>query len=73
MKKLLWIVLTVVLSAVIYACSSVALTGRRQVLLYSNSDIMALSQESYKEFAQTAKASTNAVMTQKVRVPSFAI
>lgn len=68
MKKLLWIVLTVVLSAVIYACSSVALTGRRQVLLYSNSDIMALSQESYKEFAQTAKASTNAVMTQKVRV-----
>ena len=68
MKKLLWIVLSVVLVAVIYACSSVALTGRKQVLLYSNSDIMALSQESYKEFAQTAKASTNAALTQKVKV-----
>lgn len=68
MKKLLWIFLTVVLAMVIYACSSVALTGRRQVLLYSASDIMALSQESYNEFAQTAKASKNSVMTQKVRV-----
>lgn len=68
MKKLLWIALSVVLVAMIYACSSVALTGRKQVLLYSNSDIMALSEESYKEFAQTAKASTNAAMTQKVRV-----
>ena len=68
MKKLLWIALSVVLVAIIYACSSVALTGRKQVLLYSNSDIMALSEQSYKEFAQTAKASTNAAMTQKVRV-----
>lgn len=68
MKKFLWVILGVVLVAVLYACSSVALTGRKQVLLYSNSDIMALSEESYKEFAQTAKASTNTAMTQKVRV-----
>ena len=68
MKKFLWIILSVVLVLLIYACSSVALTGRKQVLLYSNSDIMALSEESYKEFAQTAKASTNANLTQRVRV-----
>ena len=68
MKKFLWVILGVVLVALMYACSSVALTGRKQVLLYSNSDIMALSEQSYREFAQTAKASTNAAMTQKVRV-----
>lgn len=68
MKKFYWIILSAVLVLMLYACSSVALTGRKQVLLYSNSDIMALSEESYKEFAQTARASTNAAMTQKVRV-----
>lgn len=68
MKKIIWIVLSVVLAAVIYSCSSVALTGRKQVLLYSDSDILSLSQESYKEFAQTAKASTNAALTQRVKV-----
>lgn len=68
MKKFLWIALSVILVVLIYACSSVALTGRKQVLLYSNSDIMALSEESYKEFARTAVASSNAAMTQKVRV-----
>lgn len=68
MKKFLWVILGVVLVAVLYACSSVALTGRKQVLLYSNSDIMALSEQSYQEFAQTARASNNAVLTQRVRV-----
>jgi len=68
MKKFLWIALTLVLAGVLYACSSVALTGRKQVLLYSNSDILALSEQSYKEFAQTAVASTDATMTKRVRV-----
>lgn len=67
MKKHLWVVLAVLAAGLmLYACSSVALTGRKQVLLYSDSDIMALSEASYKDFATTAKASTNQALTQRV-------
>lgn len=66
MKKLLLIASALVLAALLYACSSVALTGRKQVLLYSDSEIMSLSQESYKDFVSTAKLSTDAALTKRV-------
>lgn len=51
------------------SCSSVAFTGRNRVLLYSDSDITSLSNESYNEMMSTAQISDNkaqAAMIQEV-------
>ncbi len=40
------------------ACGTVAFTGRKQVLLFSDSEITSLSEQSYSEFMSTAKIST---------------
>lgn len=40
------------------ACGVVAFTGRNQMLLFSDSEIMALSDQSYSEFMSTAKVSS---------------
>ncbi|MGN1220469.1 MAG: M48 family metallopeptidase [Candidatus Cryptobacteroides sp.] len=45
------------------ACGTVAFTGRKQVLLFSDSDITSLSEQSYTEFMQTAKESSDASRT----------
>lgn len=42
------------------SCGTVAFTGRKQVLLFSDSEIASLSEQSYTEFMSTAKVSTNA-------------
>lgn len=62
--KWLFCLLTV---AVIISCSTVAFTGRRRVLLYSNSEISSLSAQSYYEFMSTSAPSTNAVQTAMIR------
>ena len=57
------------LAAVLIACSSVAFTGRNRVLLYSDSEITSLSNESYNELMSTTKVSDNkaqAAMIQEV-------
>lgn len=41
------------------SCSSVALTGRKRVLLYSDSEITSLADQSYNELMTTAKISGN--------------
>ena len=41
------------------SCSSVAFTGRNRMLLYSDSEITSLSNESYNEMMATAKVSEN--------------
>jgi len=46
-------------AAVIISCSSVAFTGRNRMLLYSDSEITSLSNESYNEMMATAKVSEN--------------
>lgn len=45
------------------SCGVVSFTGRKQMLLYSDSEIMALSDESYAEFMTTAEVSKDAEAT----------
>lgn len=50
-------------------CGSVPLTGRKQMLLVSNNEVMTLSLEQYSEFMKTAPISTdkaNTALVQKV-------
>lgn len=57
------------LAAALIACSSVAFTGRNRMLLYSDSEITSLSNESYNELMSTSKVSDNkaqAAMIQEV-------
>lgn len=48
---------------ILTACGTVAFTGRKQVLLFSDSEITSLSEQSYTEFMQTAKESSDASQT----------
>ena len=57
------------LAAGLIACSSVAFTGRNRMLLYSDSEITSLSNDSYNELMATTKVSDNkaqAAMIQEV-------
>ena len=49
------------------SCGTVSFTGRRQMLLFSDSEIAALSDESYAEFMSTAKVSSDAEATTLLR------
>ena len=49
------------------SCGIVSFTGRRQILLFSDSEIASLSDQSYTEFMSTATVSSNTGATQKVR------
>lgn len=61
MKKSLKIVAALAaLMLLAVSCGVVSFTGRRQVLLFSDSEIAALSDESYAEFMSTAKISSDA-------------
>jgi predicted Zn-dependent protease len=42
-----------------YACSSVPITGRKQLNLVSDSEVLSLSLQEYKDYIQTAKKSTD--------------
>lgn len=46
------------------SCGVVSFTGRKQMLLFSDSEISAMSNTSYTEFMSTAKISTNKEATQ---------
>jgi len=43
----------------IYGCSSVPITGRQQLNLVSNAEVLSLSLQEYNEYIQTAKKSTD--------------
>lgn len=59
--------IVILASALILAgCSSVALTGRKQLLLVSDSEIMSLSNSSFQDYMKTAKPSRNAAQTAMV-------
>lgn len=49
------------------ACSSVLITGRKQLLLVPDSEVLSMSAQSYKEFIDSVPASTNIVNTQLVK------
>lgn len=49
------------------SCGVVSFTGRKQFLLFSDSEITTLSEESYTEFMSTAKLSANTKATQMIK------
>lgn len=55
------------LAAFLTACATVPVTGRRQLVLVSNSDMMALSVQEYGKFLNEHTASKNAADTEMVR------
>ena len=68
MKKSIRII--AVVSAIAFmavSCGVVSFTGRKQILLFSDSEIMALSDQSYAEFKGTAEVSTNVAATKMVK------
>lgn len=66
-KKVLKIAAWVVVVTTMMACSSVAFTGRNRLLLYSDSEIAALSDQSYNEMMQTTALSSDAARTAMVK------
>lgn len=59
---LIWIVALVMLSG----CGSVPLTGRRQILLVSDQEVLSSSLTQYKDYIKTAKVSSNKKKTEQV-------
>ncbi len=53
--------------ALLCACSTAAFTGRQQVLLYSDTEISALADDSYASFMDTTKLSANTATTKLVQ------
>jgi predicted Zn-dependent protease len=56
MKKTIFFVLLV---TILSSCSSVLLTGRKQLLLVPDSEVLAMSLQSYKQFIDSVPLSTN--------------
>ena len=59
-------VMMIITVALFSSCGSVPLTGRKQLLLVSNADVLASAVTSYNEFIRTAPKSTNATKTAMV-------
>lgn len=64
MKKLL---LIIVAMASLLSCSTVAVTGRKQLLLVSNQEVMSLSNNTFRSYMSKAKLSTNRSNTEMVK------
>ena len=67
MKRIIKWLLCLLCAAVVISCSTVAFTGRKRMLLYSNSEISSLSTQSYYEFMSTSAPSTNVVKISQIR------
>ena len=65
MKKKLTII-AAVLAIILSGCSSVPVTGRKQILLVSDSEVLSSSLAQYNDYIKTAKKSTSAKKTQMV-------
>jgi len=63
-KSLLFIVIA---SVVLTACSSVPITGRKQLSIIPSSQMMSMSYQQYDDFLKSNKLSTNAQQTQMVK------
>ncbi len=64
MKKIIFLSLIAVF---VSACSSVVLTGRKQLLLVSDADVLSMSATAYKQFVDSVPASKNTVQTALVK------
>lgn len=51
----------------LYSCATVPLTGRKQLSLVNESEVMALSLSQYDQFIKTNKISTNKTETERIR------
>ncbi len=63
MKK---VITLFVAAALLAGCSSVPLTGRKQVMLVSDQEVLTSSLTQYSEYMKTAKKSTNKTQTDQV-------
>jgi predicted Zn-dependent protease len=63
--KLISAIATTIL--MVTSCGVVSFTGRKQILLFSDSEITALSDQSYAEFMSTAKVSKDAATTKMLK------
>lgn len=69
MKKKLFLISAVIATYMLSGCGSVPVTGRKQMLLVSDSQVLTLSLQEYSEFMKTAPVSTdktNTALVQKV-------
>ena len=69
MKTIKFVLMSLV-TAILVGCgttSTVPITGRKQTLLVSDGDVLSLSNQQYKQYMQSAKASTNATNTAMVK------
>lgn len=64
MKKLIFLSLVAVLLS---ACSTVALTGRKQLLLVSDADVITMSATAYKQYVDSVPPSKNKTQTALVK------
>lgn len=64
MKKLLLIIVAI---TSLLSCSTVAVTGRKQLLLVSNQEVMSLSNNTFRSYMSKAKLSTNRNNTEMVK------
>lgn len=63
-NKIILLLLTVL---AVYACTSVAVTGRKQLSLVSNSEIIPMANQQYQEVIKKGPLSTNQEQTQMVK------
>lgn len=63
MKK---VFLLSIIAILLYSCSSVMITGRRQLLLVSNSEVLAMSATAFKQFIDSVPASQNYQQSQMI-------
>ena len=68
MKRSLRIITALITSAILAtSCGTVSFTGRKQILLFSDSEIASLSDQSYAEFMSSATISSNRTATQTLK------
>jgi predicted Zn-dependent protease len=61
------IILLFLAAAIGYACATVAVTGRRQLSLVPNSELIPMADDQYRQVIAEAKLSTNATQTAMVK------
>ena len=67
MKKKNLILCTALSALLLCGCGSVPLTGRKQLLLVSDSEVLSASLTQYNDYIKTAKKSSNSSQTAMVK------
>lgn len=67
MRKHLYISSLCIITLILSACGSVPVTGRKQMLLVSDQEVLTMSLQQYGEFIQSAPLSTNKKNTELVK------